>query len=220
MSDPGGEGPVLALDSCGVETTLALGRLAGTRLEMLRERSLAARTAGSLLTRELREMLEGLKPTQLSAIVVVRGPGSFTGMRIGLSAAKALSEACAVPLVGVSRLAVLAGTSGAGHVALYAGRGNIYLRSVGIAPGTEEQLLTADQARGATAAGARQLAACEEKVLLLLPEARRVAEPTAANAMQHALPRLLAGQWDDAATLDALYLWREEQMLGQQDRAL
>jgi tRNA threonylcarbamoyladenosine biosynthesis protein TsaB len=49
---------------------------------------------------------------ELAAVVVVHGPGSFTGVRVGLSAAKGLSEAGGVPLVAVSRLALLAALSG------------------------------------------------------------------------------------------------------------
>ena len=157
--------------------------------------------------------------------MVVRGPGSFTGMRIGLSTAKALAEACALPLLGASRLAVLAEKNGAKQVALYAGRGSVYLRTARAVPGqaqnATEQLLTAEEARLAialTAAGVdgeQALAVCEERVLALFPKARMVDEPTAADALRHALPRLLAGEREDTATLDALYLWRESEMLGQ-----
>ena len=48
---------------------------------------------------------------ELAAVVVVHGPGSFTGVRVGLSAAKGLCEAGGVPLIAVSRLALLAGVS-------------------------------------------------------------------------------------------------------------
>ncbi|MBV9221876.1 MAG: tRNA (adenosine(37)-N6)-threonylcarbamoyltransferase complex dimerization subunit type 1 TsaB [Methylobacteriaceae bacterium] len=44
----------------------------------------------------------------LSRIAVTIGPGSFTGIRVGLSAARAIGLACAVPVVGVSVLASLA----------------------------------------------------------------------------------------------------------------
>jgi tRNA threonylcarbamoyladenosine biosynthesis protein TsaB len=66
----------------------------------------------------------------LAAIVVVNGPGSFTGMRTGLATAKGLCEASSLPLVTVSRLAVLAaGAAGLNTMAaLDAGRGELYLR--------------------------------------------------------------------------------------------
>ena len=58
----------------------------------------------------IRRLLEarGWKLGELSAVVVVHGPGSFTGVRVGLSAAKGLSEAASIPLIAVSA-ACLAG---------------------------------------------------------------------------------------------------------------
>ncbi|MED3727275.1 tRNA (adenosine(37)-N6)-threonylcarbamoyltransferase complex dimerization subunit type 1 TsaB [Priestia filamentosa] len=50
----------------------------------------------------------GMKPKDLERIVVAKGPGSYTGVRIGVTIAKTLSWSLNIPLVGVSSLEVLA----------------------------------------------------------------------------------------------------------------
>lgn len=68
-------------------------------------------------------------PRELTGIAVALGPGSFTGLRIGLSVAKGLNLALKVPLVGVSTLDILAYTQTGQDLPLYAvvqaGRGQI-----------------------------------------------------------------------------------------------
>ncbi|MGM0838982.1 MAG: tRNA (adenosine(37)-N6)-threonylcarbamoyltransferase complex dimerization subunit type 1 TsaB [Bacillota bacterium] len=49
-----------------------------------------------------------IKPDTIDRIVVGRGPGSFTGVRIGVTLAKTLAWSLNVPLVGVSSLELLA----------------------------------------------------------------------------------------------------------------
>ncbi len=53
----------------------------------------------------------GVSPKQLSRIVVAKGPGSYTGVRIGVTIAKTMAFSLAIPIVGVSSLAVLAGSA-------------------------------------------------------------------------------------------------------------
>lgn len=73
----------------------------------------------------------------LSRIAVTVGPGSFTGLRIGIAAARAIGIACKVPVVGVATLAALAAPlildqkPGQIVVAIDARRGNVYLAVFG-----------------------------------------------------------------------------------------
>jgi len=57
----------------------------------------------SLLTVFIAELLEkaGLKANELEAVAVSKGPGSYTGLRIGVSTAKGIAYAASVPLIGV-----------------------------------------------------------------------------------------------------------------------
>ena len=50
----------------------------------------------------------GLKPADLGVIAVANGPGSFTGVRIGVSAAKGLAYGLDIPVCGISTLEAMA----------------------------------------------------------------------------------------------------------------
>jgi tRNA threonylcarbamoyladenosine biosynthesis protein TsaB len=78
----------------------------------------------SLLTRH------SLSKTDIDAFIVISGPGSFTGLRVGLAAIKALAEILHKPIVPVSLLEVIAlaaNAEGRIFAALDAGRGELYV---------------------------------------------------------------------------------------------
>src|SRR5579884_3647985 len=51
----------------------------------------------------------GLRPSDVACFAAAAGPGSFTGVRVGLAAAKGLADATGRPAVGISNLRALAG---------------------------------------------------------------------------------------------------------------
>jgi tRNA threonylcarbamoyladenosine biosynthesis protein TsaB len=71
----------------------------------------------------------GLPFARLERIAVTIGPGSFTGLRVGLAFAKGLASALAIPLVGVGALEALAAEAdGLVFAAIDARRDQVYLQ--------------------------------------------------------------------------------------------
>lgn len=68
------------------------------------------RTHARLVTVMIERMLQDLelRPSDLSAVCVAKGPGSYTGLRVGVSVAKGLCMALEIPLLSVSSLESLA----------------------------------------------------------------------------------------------------------------
>src|SRR5882762_1129392 len=122
---------LLVVDTCGSEGAVAAVELRATEHRVRAVRLLPGRETSSRLMPALREVLReaGVELHALSAIAVVYGPGSFTGVRIGVAAAKALAEATGLPLIAISRLQMLAARGGKGtvHALLDAGRGDVYV---------------------------------------------------------------------------------------------
>jgi tRNA threonylcarbamoyl adenosine modification protein YeaZ len=74
-------------------------------------------------------MIEGLLAGRRPhAILVDCGPGSFTGVRVGLAAAHGLAIGWGVPLSGFSSMASIAAATGAEAVALHGGHGQLFVQ--------------------------------------------------------------------------------------------
>ncbi len=97
---------LLAIDSSTSTTRVALCNGDQTNEYSTEEPRQAAQQLLPLIEQALQEA--DLKLAELDAIIVATGPGSFTGLRIGIGAAQGLSAANATPLIGVSSLALLA----------------------------------------------------------------------------------------------------------------
>src|SRR6185437_7241754 len=156
---------VLAIDTCGPSGSVSLGRVEPGDLAVLAETELPGKFYSAQLVPAIRAMLAAaaIDTATLDAIVIVNGPGSFTGIRVGVSTAKGLAQALYIPLLAVSRLAVLASKAATPAAALDAGRRELYFRD-----GEREMLVPAKTAL-LTTPGA--LAVCEPDVHWFFPDA-------------------------------------------------
>lgn len=125
---------VLAMDTSSDMLCCAVARM-GEKVELLAQRDhLCRRHANEELIRTARSALEdaGLTMASVDVVLVGRGPGSFTGVRIGIATAKGAACGLGVPLYGGSTLdatawtAWLAGVRGVLAVAMDAMRGEVY----------------------------------------------------------------------------------------------
>ena len=216
-TDAAGGRVVLAIDTCGPFGSVALGRLSGQAVEILGQIELEGRSYSATLIAAVGELLTvtGISLSQLHAIVAVNGPGSFTGVRVGLAAVKGLAESSQIPVVAVSRLVVLAAKSGVKWAALDAHRNEVFLRLV-TADGQGSELLAGAHDLAAIDQPQAQIALCDDAAALLLgsawpgSELIRTAPPTAADALAHCAPRVAAGEFVDLALLDGHYLRRSD----------
>ncbi|HKV54127.1 MAG TPA: tRNA (adenosine(37)-N6)-threonylcarbamoyltransferase complex dimerization subunit type 1 TsaB [Candidatus Binataceae bacterium] len=99
-------GPVLGIDTGG--PVASLGVVADGRIRAAFVRSTISHCAG--LPEAVAEVMDaaGVALSELSAIAIAVGPGSFTGLRVGLSYAKGLAVARNIAIAGVSSLDALA----------------------------------------------------------------------------------------------------------------
>jgi tRNA threonylcarbamoyladenosine biosynthesis protein TsaB len=215
---------LLSLNTCGNTASVALGMADKNEVRIIATAELAVRTYSARLIPEIASLLESKYATLLDveAIVVVKGPGSFTGIRVGLSTAKGLAEGSGIPLIAISRLALLANASGLPHVlaAIDAGRGEYYVGEYRNGNKVTEMLLNSED----TVAVAKQPGAgvlvCDESraddvsasacSALAICGPVYVQPPDAAEALRFSLARFRAGDFDDIETLDANYLRRSD----------
>jgi tRNA threonylcarbamoyladenosine biosynthesis protein TsaB len=207
---------LLGVDTCGPSGSVALGRLAAGEVEILGQIELEGRSYSATLVAAVSDLLErtGVELRDLGAIVAVNGPGSFTGVRVGLSAVKGLAEAARIPVVAVSRLEVLAAKTGVLSSALDAHRHEVFLREGW--PDEEPKELLAGARELAAIVPLSRIAVCDDTAVQLLASAWLTAElirvpaPTAADALVLGAARVVAGQFVDLASLDGHYLRRSD----------
>jgi tRNA threonylcarbamoyl adenosine modification protein YeaZ len=125
---------LLVIDSATAACSVALINDAGSVLDERHE--VVGRGHAERLVPMISELLGRRRPR---AILVDCGPGSFTGVRVGLAAAHGLAIGWQAPLMGYSSLALIAARAGeAGEeeiaVALHGGHGQLFVQSYGRHP--------------------------------------------------------------------------------------
>jgi tRNA threonylcarbamoyladenosine biosynthesis protein TsaB len=130
---------LLVTDTSGRNGTVALAR-AGDRdqIDLLEVVPLAGGMFSAQLVPQIAALLQrhGISKTDLDGFVVVSGPGSFTGLRVGLAAIKALAEVLQKPVAAVSLLELIAIASrreGRVVAVLDGGRGEVFFGAYEIA---------------------------------------------------------------------------------------
>ncbi|MGP9538914.1 tRNA (adenosine(37)-N6)-threonylcarbamoyltransferase complex dimerization subunit type 1 TsaB [Brachybacterium sp. AOP43-C2-M15] len=166
---------LLGIDTSGaVSVAVARGELTGAAPEILEVRSdERSRHHDEVLLTLIDEALRaaGVARSDLTGVVVGRGPGPFTGLRVGLVSARSIAAVLGVPLHGLSSLDALAhqavaeldpprGGAVSVGVALDARRREVYHARYRREAGGE-LLRTAEPAVDAPAAVAAQLTACD-----------------------------------------------------------
>jgi tRNA threonylcarbamoyladenosine biosynthesis protein TsaB len=212
---------LLATDTSGKNGSIALAQCEGEKCSILELVPLTGGTFSAQLVPQIAALLQkhGFIKHDIGGFAVASGPGSFTGLRVGLAAIKALAEVLQKPIAVVSLLEAIAlSSSSQGNIlaALDAGRNEVYLGEYRIEHSlpqlNREWLASRDQC---FAAAAKTLLVTPESTIA--EEARRRGLPV--EPVQHprsdAIARigwrkLLSGDTTPPQDLDANYIRRSD----------
>ena len=215
---------LLAADTSGKHGSIAVAQCGpDVGCSVIEVVSLDGGTFSAQLVPQIAALLakHGLGKLDIGAFAVVSGPGSFTGLRIGLAAVKALAEVLSKPIAAVSLLeaiAVAGGQRGKVMAVLDAGRGDVYAGDYHV-EGSEAQV---EHERLLTRSELMQ-AAVGSVVVTADRSLARAARDAALQVKEIELPRsdaiaslgwqkILAGKTISPAELDANYIRRSSEL--------
>jgi tRNA threonylcarbamoyladenosine biosynthesis protein TsaB len=215
---------LLAIDTSGRLGSIALARgHEDGSCDVIEVVRLAGGTFSAQLVPQVAALLSkhGFTKRDIDAFVAASGPGSFTGLRVGLAAIKALAEILGKPIAAVSLLEVLAlagGAKGTVCAALDAGRGEVYSGEYEVAGDSaqalREKLLTKEEFV-ATAGGWKMKIVTPDAALVGTAESAGLSavlvEPLSAGAVARlGWRKLLQGQAVSPEQLEANYIRRSD----------
>ncbi|HEX4441388.1 MAG TPA: tRNA (adenosine(37)-N6)-threonylcarbamoyltransferase complex dimerization subunit type 1 TsaB [Thermoanaerobaculia bacterium] len=198
---------VLAIDTASPDASVALA--VGGRI--FEEALPFERRASEELLPALRRVIEaaGVALADCERIAVCAGPGSFTGVRVGLSTAWGLSRAAGIPIETVSTLEALAETErGRAQrvlAALEAGRGELVCGEYAL-PANARAAASGDSVR-VSPERARELASARGAALVALPAGLAGDHPAARRPRPAAALALAVAAWpgETSSSLAAIY---------------
>jgi tRNA threonylcarbamoyladenosine biosynthesis protein TsaB len=215
---------VLGIDTSGKAGGVTLAQTDDRSFAVIGSAAIAGGTFSAQLVPTLASLLKQhqLSPRDLAGLAAVSGPGSFTGLRVGLSAVKALAEILHKPIATVSVLEMLAHLSrenGTVVAALDAGRAEVfcglYACNNGSAAEISERLLS--ESEFLSQITSREVSAVLTSDLRLAQiasaaqvKAELVGRPGSEQAARIGAGKLLAGKTVTAEALDANYLRRSD----------
>lgn len=215
---------LIAIDTSGRNGGVALCKADAGSFAALEAASIDGGTYSARLVPVITELLvrHNIRKEQIDAFVVVSGPGSFTGLRVGLATVKGLCDALNKPLVPVSMLEAVAvvrgGRDGRLLVGLEAGRGEVYVGEFELASGratlVREQIsklaALAEEVRSIGSAVITPDDKVAETLIAAAANGKLVTPLQPGEIGRFGFTKLQAGEVADAATLDANYIRRSD----------
>lgn len=214
---------ILGIDTSGKSGGVTLAEADQADFRVLGSSPIAGGTFSAQLVPTVAALLQqnNRRVRQIDAFAVVSGPGSFTGLRVGLSAVKGLAEVLEKPIVTVSLLEALASLSpqnGQIVAALDAGRSEVffgvYELQKGAAAVIAEQLLTDHEFLEEIRKSDRAVITSDESVAHKLADARievnLTPRPDSSLVAKIGAWKVAAGDTTSVEALDANYLRRSD----------
>jgi tRNA threonylcarbamoyladenosine biosynthesis protein TsaB len=215
---------ILGIDTSGKSGGVALAEAGESGFRVLSSARIEGGTFSAQLVPTVAALLEksNLGIRDVSGFAAASGPGSFTGLRVGLSAVKGLAEVLHKPIATVSLLEALATSShqnGKIIAALDAGRSEVFYGLYEMASGNakclHEQLLSANEFVEQTRKPEIALTvtsdpALAEKLVAAGVQARLTERPDSTWIARIGARKLMGGQTVSVEALDANYLRRSD----------
>jgi tRNA threonylcarbamoyladenosine biosynthesis protein TsaB len=215
---------ILSADTSGKHGSIALAQCETESCRAIEVVPLQGGTFSAQLVPQISQLLSKhhVSKSDIAAFAVASGPGSFTGLRVGLAAIKAFAEILRKPIAAVSLLEVIAfevakvNTSPKTIVALDAGRNETfvgeYSTSADLPVLIAESLLTCEEL-AQPASDSAVIYTPDETVVEQIGSrlsVKVVDRPNAFSVAQLGYKKLLAGQTVSAEALDATYIRRAD----------